>query len=205
MSHSTASVRPMSCQPPGVSRGVDAAEFARQRDRSGGHAGPRLVASRHVEARVAADEIGEARDESAERHPPWHAGVGRDDTGGAESGDAADLLEIGAVVDDVEHHVGHARGGAAVVGRQPQLLDVLPRQRQVTGAVDLDQHRSRRRHDVGDTEQVGLPQRGRGRQHLGGALEFQQQGVIAVVEHPQIGCHTHLLKVARISVGETYP
>ena len=51
-SHSTASVRPMSCQPPGLCARVHARERPGEPDRPGGHARARRVEPRHVERPV---------------------------------------------------------------------------------------------------------------------------------------------------------
>ena len=101
---------------------IDAAELAGQPDRAGGHLGPRLRSPRHVEPFVAADQVGETRCETTESDPPQGAVCAATTSPGIKSGQPADLVEVGAVVDDVDHDVG------AAVGGRGRLRDALRRQ-----------------------------------------------------------------------------
>ena len=74
-SHSTASVRPISCQPPGDCPRVDARVLAGQRHGQRGHRGARRGPPRHLQAVVLPDEVGEpgAKPQNAAVHscPEW--------------------------------------------------------------------------------------------------------------------------------------
>src|ERR1700743_2471902 len=82
---------------------VDSGEFAGQAHRTGRYRWAWLGPSRHGQARVAADQIGETRCKTTKSDPPWFGGVSLDDLCRGHSGELSDLGEVGAVVDDVDH------------------------------------------------------------------------------------------------------
>ena len=102
-----------------------------------------------------------------------------------ETGELGHLVEVGAVVHHVDDDVGAAVAGASTsstaTGVDAELAEPLPGRCLMARPGELDQHRARGGHDVDDAGQVGLPQCGGPRQHLGGAVELEQQRLIAVV------------------------
>src|ERR1700744_1706925 len=125
----------------GASR-VDSGEFAGQAHRTGRDRWAWLGPSRHGQARVAADQIGETRCKTTKSDPPWFGGVSLDDLCRGHSGELSDLGEVGAVVDDVAHR-GGPRRPPLEVGRYRQLADPTPDSALAAGAGEFEQHRTR--------------------------------------------------------------
>src|SRR3984885_11773204 len=180
----------------GRATGIDSGEFAGQAHRAGRDRWARLGPSRHGQARVATDQIGETRCETAESDLPWVGGVNVDDLCRGHSGELGDLGKVGAVVDDVDHRE-LGRRGLFRVGRHGQRAEPTPDSALPAGAVKFEQHRTRGRDDVEDTGHRDLTQPPRPRQYLGGAVELQQQGLIAVVENGVGQAAAHYSTVTR--------
>src|ERR1700744_3111711 len=173
----------------GAARG-DSGEFAGQAHRTGRDRWAWLGPSRYGQTWVAVDQIGETRCKPAESDHPWVGGVSVDDLCGVHSGELADLGEVGAVVDDVDHR-GLGRRGRRGVGRERHRAEPTADGALPAGPVEFEQPRTRGRDDVEDTGHRDLTQCTRPRQYLGGAVELQQQGLIAVVENGVGQAATH--------------
>src|ERR1700727_3870 len=175
---------------------VDSGEFAGQAHRTGRDRWAWLGPSRHGQTRVAADQIGGTRGKTAESDRPRVGGVSVDDLRRVHSGELGDLGEVGAVVDDVDHR-RLGRRGRRGVGRHRQRAEPTADGALPAGAVEFEQHRTRGWDNVEDTGYRDLTERTRPRQYLGGAVELQQQGLIAVVENSVGQAAAHYSTVTR--------
>ena len=109
-------------------------------------------AARHLQARVAAGQVGEAGREPAERDPPRGAGVGGHHLVGVEAGQLGDLGQVGAVVDDRDLDDRALQRGHGV---HLQLEDGAAERGEVGAGLDRDHHRARRRHHVEHVRPLG--------------------------------------------------
>ena len=148
-------VRPISCQPPGVSAGVDAGLHAGDADRAGRHAHARRRAPRHRDARVDDAEIGKAGHEAEHEDAIGRARMARDDLG---LGHAArtprrrrdrDRARRRSRPESAPARAPLSGGDAA---RLRRLASSRVDQRVVVGAqrIEVDRDRAIGRHDVAD-------------------------------------------------------
>src|SRR6478609_6162661 len=182
---------------------VDAAELTCQADGADGHLGARLRAPRYVEPFVTADQVGETRCETGETDPPWGRGVRGDDVAATQSGQLRDVVEVGSVVHHVDHHIDlpldRRAGLEDRIRRQSQLAELLAGRHLIARAVQLDEHRPRGRNDVNGAGQICIAKNVVPGQYLRGAVELEQQRLIAVVgdraDHHRVCRHAHVVKL----------
>src|SRR6478735_8998818 len=175
--------------PAGGVLGVDATEIACESDGSGWDTCAWLAATRHVQARVAVDEVGEAGCEAPEPDPPRRAGVGADHLVAGQSGEVGDLVEVGPVVahEDLDHDLSRVGRRGDRHGQAVRLVEALPADvRPPPGVPEHDEDGARPGHEVVD----GLPHT-RGALGEGPQVATQGERGIGVGHLDEQGCAAH--------------